>query len=143
MEATELMIGNYIYGANPKDAIVLPITSIFTRVDAILPFGDLLLNLNPMYATWECPAKLCTPIPLTPDILDACGFVKDGPNHVKINDQIGFYTGELGKYLLQLNNTHDEFHMGIDIELFHLHQLQNWVYIFTGQPLQIDLKKLV
>jgi hypothetical protein len=84
------------------------------------------------------------PIPLSPEILEACGFVNE-------NAIIGQHSLTLGRFTFSAYEGSNRFSIqekapenslakGIDnLTIQYLHQLQNMVYFLTGQELTITL----
>ena len=118
MKASELMVGNWvrckIYNGNK---------------DAILPF------------TWQ-EAKyihLFEPIPLTPEILEKCGF-----ENKKQNGLFELIIGRVRLNLIFVNSEDSVYFITSAASSFgmvhfphqrHLHQLQNLFYALTGEEL--------
>lgn len=135
VQARELMIGNYIYeigidydsegnkflDSSDKDII---------RVDATL-----LKQIEEDAVCYE-------PIPLTPEILKACGFEKDQyecPYIQLINGKLGIWLDDIAWI------EHEEYGRfnQINVPLPHyLHQLQNLHYSLCGKELEINKELL-
>lgn len=80
--------------------------------------------------------KHCHPVPLTPEILDKCGF-KRSANGVRVLfvGKYGFTMYSGGCYLQQ-----DDYAGMMDIDqVEHLHQLQNLYFALTGDELKVTL----
>lgn len=129
MTAQELRIGNHVV----IDDELLSVTAIsdIGDVHVIQPFDD-----HDQIASIDW----IKPIPLTPAVLEACGFEYEKKNiKWKINKNTGleFAWGEdfgtqFGYSTCRRNVSHINF----------LHQLQNIYYLFTDQEFQIDIEKL-
>jgi hypothetical protein len=99
-------------------------------------------------AEWEDNFKLddCHPIPLTPEILEKCGFEweTDKKRHLQIfiddvkTKTLGFYfaNGVIDHTQLYNNGSQDNFHFA---PLKSAHQLQNLYFALTGQELTVNL----
>lgn len=105
--ASELRIGNW-YDHNGKHCQVSP---------------------NTILEVWESPRKWVQPIPLTPEILEKCGFEKGSIYFyfskfriVQINDS--------NNWLILLSDTYHHL-----CKLKHLHQLQNLYFALCGEEL--------
>lgn len=77
------------------------------------------------------------PIPLTSDILEKCGFEGTGKRdttwtHEKMSPQIEFSKGHYQLFT-------DEGNFLSDINIEHLHQLQNLYFALTGEELNVRL----
>lgn len=113
IKANELRIGNLVEG---KDGVILPVVAF--AVEAVN--GDNRFGFNP--------------IPLTPEILEKCGFEKNGCFYNVDNFQLMYgYTREEGKF----------FHFCLDeIVAFppfkYLHELQNLYFALTGKELNVN-----
>lgn len=90
---------------------------------------------------------LCEPIPLTPEILEKCGFKKihEANKHFAINDPNGY----AGKYKISIFQTlNNQWQIAFSDEvssykdyipttkISYLHQLQNLIYALTGEELE-------
>lgn len=110
-------------------------------------------DLGPMTSGYAFES--CNPIPLSPEVLKACGFQKDGVNTYNLS--IARFGGSynvlsfLGDYLFIREGLKEDKRAKDDIvtvwnkdlvRYFYLHQLQNLYRILTGKPLEIDLHKL-
>lgn len=94
----------------------------------------------------ECYAKDLRPIPLTPELLEKCGFEKfpyDADDEdveywiLKLPEsgQISYY--KPGEFFV--SDTHSPDFYGAKVNITHLHQLQNLYFALTGEELQINL----
>lgn len=110
MKANELRIGNWVKGitGNP---IKLTGADIF-----VLEQGD--------------DNGLCEPIPLTPEVLEKCGFEKSLGVYV-INKACIF--GSLSKINIYIEDYDADYEFTCPE---HLHQLQNLYFALTGEELQ-------
>lgn len=105
MKSNELRIGNWYLGASRQEP--LQATARF-----IQQLDEGLIN--------------CSPIPLTPEILEKCGFVSN-----PYQDRF-----ELGQVHIQYCGVRNMFWIeNYSAELKSLHQLQNSTYALTGEEL--------
>jgi len=126
LQANELRIGNYFTSPNGNIQIL---SSIWQR-DEVEWWGS-----NEAKAHFELSTR--NPIPLTPEILEKCGFhSKYKSVHMQWN--IG------GFYLHQKSDVDDDnisipeenvFHYDFTYEIKYLHQLQNLYFALTGEEL--------
>jgi len=90
--------------------------------------------------TWGENLEDCNPIPLTPEILGKCGFVK---NKHKIDvyekGRIRIWFNGRGGALAYLIEEDTAVGHYIPIELSSVHQLQNFIYALTGEELEVKL----
>ncbi|MCE5225881.1 MAG: hypothetical protein LLG05_08460 [Porphyromonadaceae bacterium] len=80
------------------------------------------------------------PIPLTPELLEKCGFKSNHPTYyyIPIEDNcLHVYYSNNGLYGYNVKYMHA--YLG---EIKYLHQLQNLYFALTGEELEIDLKTL-
>ena len=143
--ANELRIGNYFHPCDTRGGVTIPNTTIIWKVGSIDKFGKVAViepsNENNIYLTiYEC-----SPIPLTPEILEKCGFEKSK----KQEDGFCLFMNQFT--FIDLDNDGEGYHVFlrqfdssdksindcvlIDSTLFHLHQLQNLYYALTGEEL--------
>lgn len=125
IKANELRMGNWVKPTRPRYG------ERFIKVESV---GLESVNI----AFREYGIVELEPIPLTPEILEKCGFVKDEQHECYViwqsesNVAIEYFDGEVhlvGKSSAEpINNC------------IYLHQLQNLIYALTGEELQIDLQ---
>jgi hypothetical protein len=121
MKASELRLGNWV--EQPNDGV--------TRVTAVL--NDLQIKTETGYVD-----KYCRPIPLTEEWLLKFGF-KDLPVNY-----MGFYEFKIGTF--SIIREQDEYCFpyetysgdNIDLEIKHVHQLQNLYFALTGEELELS-----
>lgn len=78
------------------------------------------------------------PIPLTEDILLKCGFVRKKFGIDPYNLQDGWLKFSFGLTIWEDGRLFYEW-MGGNIEVKHLHQLQNLYYSLTGKELKVEI----
>lgn len=124
MKANELRIGNWLLGANGK----------YLQVD---PYGISVIADESVD---------CKPIPLTPEILEKCGFVKWSNTFLFIEMEkntwvnqyllIRFKNSEINQVIAHNRRPN----MGTLVNsISSLHQLQNIYFALTGTELEIKL----
>lgn len=123
----ELRIGNKVNYHNDSTLFtVIEIDTLGIRV------------VNEEQETWieyDC----FSPIPLTPEILEKCGFVKTLSGSYTIMDEDCWLTTIIGGYIYSKcysSNTGEFFEVG---QVKYLHQLQNLYFALTGIELTIKL----
>lgn len=74
------------------------------------------------------------PIPLTPEILEKCGFEKVYQSYVL--DKFFLYNGPdvAGDWWFKMSEA-----VGFTVKIKYLHQLQNLYYALTGEELKINM----
>lgn len=128
MRVEELRIGNYV-----KFDGVVEITCISNDGDCYYAPVD-----QGEYLDEFTDIRHFEPIPLTPEVLEACGF--------KYFDNIEDWGYENDG--IRISDFDDYFYLdlldqqGIDLEIRSAHQLQNLYYAITGKELTIDIDKL-
>ena len=127
INANELRIGNWVNFRNRKitGKSLYPYQIVFTD------FKDVILK----DAEFVFKDERLEPIPLSPEILEQCGFeLQEG--------QIPFY--KYGKLFMYFDGTSLSANFGhieqFDVEIFYLHQLQNLYFALTGTELAINIK---
>jgi hypothetical protein len=79
-------------------------------------------------------------VPLTPELLEKCGFVK---TKMPFTGEIGYAKSDEGNYFIglvenaygfSLHNPH------FNLQIKYLHQLQNLYFALTGEELAIDME---
>ena len=153
MEANELRIGNYVKVSTPA------ITCDNFRVDAIRRFdGEYVIRFYPMDDNdfyFVGLLRDAEPIPLTPELLERCGFKRDS-KYVWIHDNpkgrmnVVNYDApnswdDTTDYPIEISGTNPlaglfgvDFHHGeVVIRCLYLHDLQNKFYAITGKELDV------
>lgn len=117
IQANELMLDNWVLESGiPTRIIAIDKTQCYT-----------------WQLRWTATANL-QPIPLTPEIMLQCGFVKNNKQFIRVyNEQGNIITINDILGVLTLSS--------YDVELSSLHQLQNLYFSLTGTPLIIDLNQ--
>jgi hypothetical protein len=142
MRATELRIGNYVYGINRRSEIHLPDT-IPLKVLQIELFNTEVLPLDQNPATVEKWFKITnedlSPILLTEEWLKKFGFFE---KYKSVHSQ-----WSLNGFAVQQTSDQDDdgntipqeevFYYEWNFEVKHVHQLQNLYFALTGEELII------
>ena len=128
LKSNELRIGNYIQANGP----IMEVKSINENEVSLYLHGSEADN-------WDEEIEKCTGVPLSPEILERCGFIK----HVNSNKYWVFYVLDNGFHVGFAK--HSEPSAGVRegvcyygenyIELQYLHQLQNLLYALAGEEL--------
>lgn len=119
MEASELRIGNWI-GENALD--------LNTNEYFVMPIK---VNGNIIKVIEFCNGKhVFSPIPLSPELLEKCGFENTIGNSYEI-DKVRIWFDDSGVYFF--------FDRSIRIIISSLHQLQNLYFALTNEELKITL----
>ena len=123
INANELRIGNWVLDENNNQVQCIGWLSgcIITFVDNV-PVGK--------------KDEKFSPIPLAPEILEKCGFVKQNYyiNEVYGNANFKFKQHADKSYDIEIIGFTDQ---GINVSIYFLHQLQNIYYALTGEELTI------
>ncbi len=134
MKASELRIGNKAFYKEKvvEIASVSGINYSFGNQDITISTSDnSLLSVDILQLQ---------PIPLTPELLEKCGFKSNHPTYyyIPIEDNcLHVYYSNNGLYGYNVKYMHA--YLG---EIKYLHQLQNLYFALTGEELEIDLKTL-
>jgi hypothetical protein len=146
MKANELRIGNWIKYTTDKE-LTRRYHNTLAQVDI-----DILMDVEHFIKS-----KWFAPLPLTPEILEKCGFIKTSYSNHKSNPYISQEIRDLDFFDHRFNNMvlsgvgrpiefYEVEYCPLDIEertyiakLNHLHQLQNLYYALTNQELEIKL----
>ena len=130
INANELRLGNWVF--NVGDFV--KITSVdergINREDDSTAFGQ--------YRSYYCTLPGPIGIPLTPEILEKCGFVNKFDNYYDLTlppekNRFALFYHEKGCFY-----TSDALHRSHKM-ISSLHDLQNLYFALTGEELQIDL----
>ena len=138
----ELRIGNLVMAPPDMEAQILIPDAIGT-VSAILPFGDVILNLMPTLPSWKVPCKHLAPIPITPELCIGLGFNQQINKSAFRMDIEGIGKG-IECFIMFLSK-------GVEVRLQtklsgwtlplkrvnSLHRLQNVLFDFAGQELEL------
>lgn len=135
IQVNELRIGNWIMDRGGKIWQIdhWEYKNKLCAKEPIIDFNGIKMQGHPLTEELE----FLQPIPLTPEILEKCGFVKSGESHrIKLNEveEICFYNTHIGYELI---GRHQTIEGGWTRKLYlkHLHQLQNLYYALTGEEL--------
>lgn len=142
MNANELRIGNRVQGISIGRSIELP-NGINYKIVELLAFTCKVVREDEIPATvekWlEFSYSLLAPIPLTPEILERCGWVWN-----QECDSFEKYPNGDARMNLQYRSVNSSFTMFnyvlkalIADKIYYLHQLQNLVFALTGKELEI------
>ena len=133
MKANELRIGNYLYNTEGKIDVVN-----IQALEYLLKYGD----------TPFCQVK---PIPLTPELLEKCGFsdkdYKSGYIGIEIKaggmitDFVLTKPQVLGEFQKQFCWEYTAGNIPFFLKLEYLHQLQDLYFALTGEELKINLEE--
>lgn len=106
-------------------------------------------DINTIYAISmiEGPSEMYKPIPLTPEILEKCGFenqhgysdtfiIKDKGYPLDPYAAVGNFCVFLENGIAQIGCGYQNAENKIGLEFKYLHQLQNIIYILTGEELE-------
>lgn len=134
MTTRELMIGNWVKRKSSGN---------YQQVKEVLSSMVLLENEPPLQQGkhMTIPIQSVEPIPLTPSILEKCGFKKLEDFYWKDKINIGYITNdehfqvEVCHPCLSGNKLYESY----VIDIPYLHQLQNYWPAWTGTELEINL----
>jgi hypothetical protein len=124
VQAQELRIGNYVMFGKSRGTVF---NFIYERP------GWYVIN--------GCPQSDISPIPLTPELLEKCGFEK-GANSIYITeDEKWFIYFNEYRIWLQTERQGDSEYIceRMEIKIQYLHQLQNLYFSLVGEELIINL----
>lgn len=128
IKATELKIGNWIWF---MDEAVL--------IDAVDSDGclNILASIN-NGGNVSSSCDMADPIPLTPEILEKCGFIESrGSYWIGAGEESFIVQNEAGGFRLMVMSYDDYAPYGKP--LGYLHQLQNLYFALTGEELTVNL----
>jgi len=115
----ELMIGNWVMYKNTPLKVIEILSCIVSVAD-----GD--------YRKQPIMHDKLDPIPLTPELLEKCGFKRFNSKYKLIVDD------GLGS-ILTVNEINGDYSLScFPIEFQHLHTLQNLVKLLTGKELEVN-----
>jgi hypothetical protein len=132
IQANELRLGNLVYFTGNGNNNICPVTELWRNELEVSYVGN---SLCLKYDNEDLQ-----PIPLTPELLEKCGFVKDGYEDAVWYQRQFPVIGELctSDRLHPLGNF--VFDTDTDtLKIFYLHQLQNLYHSLTGKELNIKL----
>ena len=125
MTTQELRIGNYVLlNTNHSDSEVFQMEAV------------------DIYKLYESDCYDISPIPLTPEVLEACGFEREPFISALYQNFIRNGSGDYDGYCLSLRYPNYPVYLSCGTKFNFLHQLQNIYYALTSQELQIDIDKL-
>ena len=137
IQANELRIGNKVY----YNGMIVTIQQILS--DSVMAYSIADMPDD------EYSFSEINPIPLSPEILEKCGFkevfTKDWYS-IRINDESYLYSNPRDGFGLTIENKDEETNTDIE-ELFiqlphikYLHQLQNLIFALCGEELKFKIK---
>ncbi len=98
------------------------------------------VNLNAI--AW-CTLEDLEPIPLEPEILEKCGFVKinDTDFHKQLykKENCDYYICLESNEMIKYGGSYGDYCEIGDVEIKYLHQLQNCYFVLTGNELEVIL----
>lgn len=149
MKTNELRIGNFVNCAL-NEQIRIPESTV-RRVDAMLPFGEIIVDLKPTDSfTIKCPIVHCTGIPLTEEWLVKFGFKKVIGWYINVREHADglFDSLELADNNDKAENQFYVYFRNMRIEtddyvllrkdLKYVHELQNLYFALTGEELKVN-----
>lgn len=151
MKASELRIGNLVYGINRRSAIHLP-DNLPLRVWEIGIFNSEVLPMDQSAAETEKWFKITnsdlSPIPLTEEWLMKFCFHKDNYGvFEKVKNNLPYVSGCEIEFWTKKEKDEWDICVGKDIDSLHLlatikyvHTLQNLYFALTGEELKIESK---
>lgn len=128
VKANELRTGNWVNSTGTLIQGYLCVTGINVEGMGAIFFGSFALSEGHLDG-----------IPLTPEILEKCGFVN---NDDPMGDFEEMYENELGDKIDKENGIYKWWHNDryyTYVELKTLHQLQNLYFALTGEELEVKL----
>jgi hypothetical protein len=144
IQANEFRLGNYILLDGKHMARITTITETTITTE----------NVHNKYQdgssgdAWDTTSDFLLPIPLTPELLEACGF-----KHWKFEQEISSFDFYKKSENFELFIVHDAIKNEYQHQTFYyknrsnpvasLHQLQNLYYALTGTELEIKLPRPV
>jgi len=134
IKANELRIGNKVYGGNPARCKATIKTIIQQGVEAeyqLISPGAATDNPGIGFAKFE----EIYPIPLTPEILEKCGFEISYCGRCLSRGCLGLSAE--GEGYATLFHSRDEWEPSGGAPILYLHQLQNLFFALTGEELAI------
>jgi hypothetical protein len=128
IKANELRIGNWIQGPDGVNRLVENIHQYSFNESLV---GDDVIE--------GCLLSCFSGIPLTPEILEKCGFGLR-PNRISIwgNGRVLLWLGHTGA-IAYLKKEDTDGGIYIPSSVMNLHQLQNLFYALTGEELPVNL----
>lgn len=157
IQVNELRIGNWVHQfreRNERNLFELTNIRRCIQVESIHDgcmnnFDKARININieddEIYGIWE---EDINPIPITPEILEKCGFeASDEKNylrHPSIPVMIEFfYNGDFVSPIMLSrginSSSEDKYQLCFSQQCRHLHQLQNLYFALTGEELTVNL----
>lgn len=136
MKPKELRIGNWIYDDEGNMSVVIGMAPFnhSSRCDEEEGCDILYDFVHPVHGLekeYYCESNDCKPIPLSPEILEKCGFEYDEITYSKDNCSVILAKGKGNLYSIFIN----WLTYGVVTEIEYLHQLQNLIFSLTGEEL--------
>ena len=116
IKANELRVGNWVLlGAKKR---------LYHEVDSICAWGE---------------GTALHPIPLTPEILEKCGFRQQGKRNLYSDGKLAFMEDADGFTFFIKDVSNVLYKSVANSKIYYLHQLQNLYFALTGDELKIEL----
>lgn len=127
----EIRIGNWLQDRHE----VTEESGFYVQVESIMYKG---INYSYRDEEDEYLFEHLHPIPLTPEILEKCGFVYDNSHKINIGNGVTLEF-DSDVFFKQINSEGVPSFVVMPIEIKYLHQLQNLIFALTGKELKVKL----
>jgi hypothetical protein len=143
IEPKDLRIGNALYYNNKPVSVTFLSLDIDDEYNELIGFVEWGKNSNETMDWNRSLLPDLKPIPLTPEILEKCGFVPfvDSENifELETDNNLCYLRKEDNGFRPAEPVDGDAEFITIGIKIQYLHQLQNLYFALTGEELQINL----
>lgn len=135
MKPSELRIGNWIYDDEGNMSVVIGMNPFDHSLRCDEEEGcdiliDIIHPLKGKLTEYYCSSRECSPVLLSHEILEKCGFEYDEVTYDKQECPVMLAKG-LNKYSIFIHTLT----YGVVTEIEYLHQLQNLIFSLTGEEL--------
>lgn len=120
----DLRIGNWVLDEDGK-------------MSSVKSINDRTVGLHTTFYAHSSSYKTISPLPLSPEILEKCGFEKQAENTYSLEPDFGCYIAKDGVMFYALIDNESEGHLLTTIK--YLHRLQNIVHALTNTELTITI----
>lgn len=146
IKASELRIGNYLQTqlTHRQKQTIQPLIVVADELKHLKPALTYMQGKHRTMYTTHLFYRELQPIPLTPELLLKCGFLKEDNFYYRkwvaipeLNDSEDLYITESGENAFKLAQYFDGFYIDYGLPFSYVHQLQNLFFSLLHRELEV------